>query len=305
MLADLPREDTPMTTMNALQLPPVTLPREKYTHLSTYLDEKYETMWYYLEPEPRPCVTKQLLGDLKQFHHDLGYAMDHPNGPSVKYLVLGSGIPGVFNLGGDLELFKQLIEARNKEALFEYGKACIDTMYPHHIELERDLTSISLIQGDALGGGLEAALSSSVIIAEKGTKMGFPEIMFNLFPGMGAFSFVSRKLNAKMAEKIILSGKLYLAEELHEMGLIDVLAEKGEGERAVYEYIRKENRARNGTRALRAAARRVERVSYEELIDIVKIWVNAALKLERKDLRMMQRLVSRQEKNALKNSVSG
>ena len=48
----------------------------------------------------------------------------------------------------------------------------------------------------------------------------------------------------------------------------------------------------------------VERVSYEELIDIVKIWVNAALKLERKDLRMMQRLVSRQEKNALKNSVS-
>ena len=95
-----------MTTMNALQLPPVTLPREKYTHLSTYLDEKYETMWYYLEPEPRPCVTKQLLGDLKQFHHDLGYAMDHPDGPSVKYLVLGSGIPGVFNLGGDLALFQ-------------------------------------------------------------------------------------------------------------------------------------------------------------------------------------------------------
>ena len=125
-----------MTTMNALQLPPVTLPREKYTHLSTYLDEKYETMWYYLEPEPRPCVTKQLLGDLKQFHHDLGYAMDHPNGPSVKYLVLGSGIPGVFNLGGDLELFQKLIETRSREALFEYGKACIDTMYPHHIELE-------------------------------------------------------------------------------------------------------------------------------------------------------------------------
>ena len=293
-----------MTTMNALQLPPVTLPKEKYSHLSTYFDEKYETMWYYLEPEPRPCVTKQLLEDLKLFHHDLGYAMDHPDGPSVKYLVLGSGIPGVFNLGGDLELFQQLIETRNREALFEYGKACIDTMYPHHIELERDLTSITLIQGDALGGGLEAALSSSIIIAAKGTKMGFPEIMFNLFPGMGAFSFVSRKLNAKMAEKIILSGKLYLAEELHEMGLVDILTEKGEGERAVYDYIRKENRARNGTRALRAAARKVEHVSYEELIDIVKIWVDAALKLERKDLRMMQRLVSRQAKNALKASAA-
>ena len=293
-----------MTTMKALQLPPASLPHEKYTHLSTYFDEKHETMWYYLEPEPRPCVTQQLLDDLKQFHHDLGYAMDRPDGPSVKYLVLGSRTPGVFNLGGDLELFQQLIQSGKREALFEYGKACIDTMYPHHIELERDLTSITLIQGDALGGGLEAALSSSIIVAEKGTKMGFPEIMFNLFPGMGAFSFVSRKLNAKMAEKIILSGKLYLAEELHDMGLIDILAEKGEGERAVYEYIRKENRARNGTRALRAAARRVDRVTYEELIDIVKIWVDAALKLERKDLRMMQRLVSRQAKNAQKARVS-
>jgi DSF synthase len=88
------------------------------------------------------------------------------------------------------------------------------------------------------------------------------------------------------------------------MGLVDILTEKGEGERAVYDYIRKENRARNGTRALRAAARKVEHVSYEELIDIVKIWVDAALKLERKDLRMMQRLVSRQAKNALKASAA-
>jgi DSF synthase len=172
------------------------------------------------------------------------------------------------------------------------------------VELDRDLTSITLIQGDALGGGFEAALSSSVVIAERGTKMGFPEILFNLFPGMGAFSFVSRKLNAKMAEKMITSGKLYTAEELHELGLIDMLAEAGEGERAVYDYICKENRSRNGIRALRAAARRVDRVPYEELIDIVKVWVDAALKLERKDLRMMQRLVSRQAKNAQRKVAS-
>ena len=289
-----------MNAMNALVLPSPEMPAEEYAHLKTWYDDKYEAMWYYMDPKPRPCVTWQLLNDLKQFHRDLYSVIDHSDGPTLKYLVLGSNTPGVFNLGGDLKLFKELIETRNREALFEYGKACLDTMYPHHIELERDLTSITLLQGDALGGGLEAALSSSAIIAEKGIKMGFPEILFNLFPGMGAFSFLSRKLNARKAEEIILSGKLYDAEEFYEMGLIDVLAEKGEGQRAVYDYIRKENRPRNGITALRKAARRVEQVTYEELVDIVKIWVDAALKLERKDLRMMERLVARQAKNAVK-----
>ncbi|HEC26257.1 MAG TPA: enoyl-CoA hydratase [Gammaproteobacteria bacterium] len=292
-----------MNAINALVLQPPKMPAEEYAHLKTYYDEKYQAMWYHLDPKPRPCVTWQLLNDLKRFHRDLYSVIDHPDGPAIKYLILGSNSPGAFNLGGDLKLFKELIETRNRETLFEYGKACIDTMYPHHIELERDLTSITLLQGDALGGGLEAALSSSVIIAEEGIKMGFPEILFNLFPGMGAFSFISRKLNARMAEEIILSGKLYQAEEFYEMGLIDVLVEKGEGQRAVYNYIRKENRSRNGITALRAAARRVDQVTYEELLDIVKIWVDAALKLERKDLRMMERLVARQAKCALKESA--
>lgn len=289
-----------MNGMNALVLQSPEMPAEEYAQLKTYYDEKHQAMWYHLDPKPRPCVTWQLLNDLKQFHRDLYSVIDHPDGPTIKYLILGSNSPDVFNLGGDLKLFKELIETRSREALFEYGKACIDTMYPHHIELERDLTSITLLQGDALGGGLEAALSSSVIIAEKGIKMGFPEILFNLFPGMGAYSFLSRKLNSRMAKEIILSGKLYQAEEFYEMGLIDVLVEKGEGEHAVYDYIRKENRSRNGITALRAAARRVEQVTYEELVDIVKIWVDAALKLERKDLRMMERLVARQSRSALK-----
>lgn len=292
-----------MNVNNALVLPSPELPTEKYAHLETWYDGKYEAMWYYLASKPRPCVTWQLLNDLKQFHHDLYSVIDHPDGPELKYLILASNTPGVFNLGGDLKLFKELIETRNRTALFEYGKACLDTMYPHHIELDRDLTSITLLQGDALGGGLEAALSSSVIIAEKGIKLGFPEILFNLFPGMGAFSFVSRRLNARKAEEIILSGRLYEAEEFYDMGLIDILVEKGEGERAVYDYIRKENRSRNGITALRAAARRVDQVTYEELVDIVKIWVDAALKLERKDLRMMERLVARQEKNSFKSTA--
>ena len=50
------------------------------------------------------------------------------------------------------------------------------------------------MQGECLGGGFEAALSSDVIVAEKSARFGFPEILFNLFPGMGAYSFLERKI---------------------------------------------------------------------------------------------------------------
>ena len=75
-------------------------------------------------------------------------------------------------------------------------------------------------------------------------KFGLPEILFNLFPGMGAFSFLSRKIGLTRAQKMILGGRIYSATELHEMGLIDVLADDGRGEDAVRAYIA-ENRHRH------------------------------------------------------------
>ena len=44
---------------------------------------------------------------------------------------------------------------------------------------------------------------------------------------------------------MILSGRIYTAEELHQIGLVDVVAEDGEGEVALYEWIKKQHRRRN------------------------------------------------------------
>ena len=98
------------------------------------------------------------------------------------------------------------------------------------------------MQGDALGGGFESALASNVVIAEKGVKMGLPEVLFNLFPGMGAYSLLSRRVGTARAEQMILSGRLYTSDELFEMGVVDILAEKGEGEVEVYKYIKSAKR---------------------------------------------------------------
>jgi len=82
------------------------------------------------------------------------------------------------------------------------------------------------------------------------------------------------------------------------MGVVDVLAEPGDGESAVYAYIRQEEKSRNGLLALRRAREISQPLAYEELVRITEVWVDAALRLDAKDVRMMERLVARQTSGA-------
>jgi DSF synthase len=124
--------------------------------------------------------------------------------------------------------------------------------------------------------------------------MGFPEILFNLFPGMGALTLLGRRVGMAQAEKMILGGDLFTAEALFDLGVVDVLAEPGDGVKAVYDYVRRDARSRNGSLALRAAREIIEPVSYDEIRRVTELWVDAAMRLEAKDLRMMERLIARQ-----------
>jgi DSF synthase len=262
-----------------------------YTELEIEYDEEYRLAWYYMHAKPRLCCSPTLISEIQQWYGEL-ISASYPY--DVRYIVLASKVPGVFNLGGDLNLFIELIRNGDRDGLMHYAISCIDTLFLHYTHLGKDITTITLVQGDALGGGMEYAISSDVLIAERSAKMGMPEILFNLFPGMGAYSFLSRKVGAVQAERMILGGCLYSAEQLHEMGIVDVLVEDGQGEQAVLDYIHKEERAQNGYRAFRQAKQYCNPVSYAELENITTAWVDAAVRLEDKSLRMMERLVSRQ-----------
>lgn len=274
------------------------------SQLRVNYDKDLRAMWSRWAPEPRPCFNPALLADIRSYYDYLastGARVDcmgeeHP----LEYVVLASGTPGVFNLGGDLDLFKQLIDARDRQGLLRYGRACIDVLYRNYLGHELGgVTTVSLVQGECLGGGFEAALSSDVIIAERNSRFGFPEILFNMFPGMGAYSFLERKIGQKGAEEIISTGRIYSAEQMLALGVIDAIAETGQGEAGVADLIRSRSRSRNGLAALAATRRRVHRIEFSELLDVVQIWVDSALRLTSRDLKLMQRLVSRQ------NGLSG
>lgn len=269
-------------------------PLSKEPQLKTFYDAKNKAAWLFMKGQPRPSFTPQLLDGISAYFDNIETEMAESNGEKYDYLISGSDVEGVFNLGGDLDLFCELIRQNDRDGLLEYAIKSIDLVYRNLTHLNSNLTTITLVQGDALGGGFESAISANVVVAERGVKMGLPEVLFNLFPGMGAFSILSRKIGYSAAEKMILSGKLYSAEQLFDMGVVDILAEKGDGEIAVYKYIKTANRAFNTYKSMQKVKDICNQVSYQELLDIAHVWTDAALQLSEKDLRMMSRLVRRQ-----------
>lgn len=273
-------------------------------HSSVEFDHEASAAILNMHPSPRPSFTPELLKDIESFQTEVARLVQETAGqrPAVRYTVLASSMPGIYNFGGDLSRFVELIRAGDRDGLLEYALACVRAGHRFAVGMDLPVTSISLVEGRAQGGGFEAALSCNVVIAEKGVQMGFPEVLFNLFPGMGAYSYLSRKISSSAAERLILSGQLYEAETLYEMGVVDVLAEPGEGRERLREFIKESERRNNVRGLMRRIRSKHNRVPFEELEDITQLWVDSAVQLPERDLRTMERLVRAQDRRNVEHA---
>lgn len=270
---------------------------------SDQLEVRYEVSqcaaWAWMCGRPRPCFNAGLLESLTSMA-DLferrGGTIDHlGESKRIDYLVFASSISGVFNLGGDLAYFKSMIEARDLEAMRRYGYACIRPLYRSYAGFDTGITTVSLVQGQCLGGGFEMALSCDLIVAEKSATFGFPEILFGLFPGMGATSFLSRKVGERIMDRLLGSGEVIGAEEALRMGIIDQVCEDGEGPAAIEALIRRRRNQVRGYSALAMAKRRARNCPFDELAEIVELWARTAMHLSPFNLKLMGRLVKAQD----------
>jgi DSF synthase len=274
----------------------------KYEQIETRFDPEFGIAWSYMNPTGAPCFNFGMLEELRAHEGAIeasgGRLLYHGDVHQVHYIVIASKVDDVFSLGGNLTKIVPLIQARDRDTLMKYAKLCIDNMHSRICSYHGPITTISLVQGEALGGGFETALASNVIIAEKRARMGLPEILFNLFPGMGAYSLLSRRVGMKRAEEMISSGQIYTAAQLHEMGVVDVVVEDGTGENALYDYVRRNERRRNGMQAMFSCRQQVDPIAYDEMLNITSIWVEAALRLDERDIKLMSRLGRSQLKRA-------
>jgi DSF synthase len=255
------------------------------------------TLWTYMTPVDRPNFNRPMLRDFERWQTQIKREFAAPDA-GLKYLVLGSKFPGIFNLGGDLDLFAGFIGAGDREGLVRYGRDCVSILHNNMKCLDLPIVTIALVEGDALGGGFEAMLSFNVVVAERGARFGLPEIAFGLFPGMGAHCLLARKVGLAKAEQMMLSNRLYSAEEMLDMGLVHVLAEPGCGEEAVRAYIARNGRKQSGHRGIYQASSLVDPISLTELQAVVDVWADSALCLTVADLKLMKRLVDAQSRLA-------
>jgi DSF synthase len=286
--------------MNAIVDFPALSTVKAYTQLELEYDAELKTLFSWMKPAPRPCFTATLLEEVQHAERLLEANQGHLNHEGqvqqVAYLVAGSRATGAYNLGGDLGMFIEAIMRKDRELLSYYGHLCVENVYRRLTGIGAHIPTIALVQGKCMGGGFECALSSEVIVAERCATFSFPEVMFNLIPGMGGLLLLKRRVGLKKAEEIIMNGQVYTAAEMFDLGVVDILAEDGFGLEAARRHIQQRQRKSVAYRTLFQAKQICEPITMDQLRNTVDLWVNAALSLETRDLRMMSRLMRGQNR---------
>jgi DSF synthase len=206
---------------------------------------------------------------------------------NIKYVVAYSLNKGVWNLGGDLEYFVSCIKSKNKKSLQDYAYKCVDLVYNYNSNYEMDVFSSCVVQGNAFGGGFESALSGNFIIAEESAKFSFPEVIFGTFPGMGAYSFLTKKVGFNKANEIINSNKTFTSREIYDLGIINEVCDDGFGIDKMSSLIKSGELEKYKSNPFMNIC---NRVSKQELIDVVDVWLEKAFQLSDDNINRMIKL---------------
>ena len=269
----------------------------RFRQFRVEFDPGDRALWVRLSGWPINNFNPELIDEAHEIQCGIeasrGHALHAGEIHQLEYVIL-CGSAGTFSLGGDLELFLRLIREKDKDALRRYARACIDLVMFNLNGCGIGATTIALVSGEALGGGMEAALSTRFLVAEKSSKFGLPEVLFGLFPGMGAYSLLRRRVGPARAEEMILSGATWSAEELYRAGIVDVLADDGTGKDAVRDLIDRHRRKRQTYEAMRRIRELADPITADELVRIVDLWTDMALRLDARSLSIMERLAKNQ-----------
>ena len=167
----------------------------------------------------RPKVLNALNRQtVEELHHALLQARDDSE---VRVLILTGAGEKAFVAGADINELAQQTPINGKEFSL-YGQKVF------HILETLGKPSICAINGFALGGGCELALSCSIRIASKNAKLGQPEVKLGIIPGYGGSQRLARLCGKGVAHELCLTGEMITAEEAQRIGLVNHVYEPAE-----------------------------------------------------------------------------
>lgn len=271
--------------------------RFDHKRVSTHLRQlAMPVQWSVFGPDPVTGLqnfTPDLVAEFQSLVDGM-HAAASAGAEPIHYSVVQSRHPEYFSVGGDLRFFRECIQNSQFERLFGYSMNCLNLLHSWSSQLKETSTCIALVQGRALGGGFEMALSTDYLIAEEHSSFGFPEIMFGLFPCTGAMSLLTHRIGARQAERMMTNKKIYTAVELFDMGIVDQVCAKGEGELAVENYVATHATRLKARLKVQASRCRHAPLDHEEGVRIVRDWVQTAQSLTAEELRSLDMLIMMQ-----------
>lgn len=128
-----------------------------------------------------------------------------------------------FCAGGDIEAWSSLEADTFSRRWLRDGHGAFDALARLTVPL------IAVLNGHALGGGLELAACADLRIAEAHVRIGQPEPGLGIIPGWSGTQRASRRFGTQLVRRMALFGEVYTAEEALALGLVDQIVETGGG----------------------------------------------------------------------------
>ncbi len=154
---------------------------------------------------------------------DLGQAVSEAGSESsVKCIIITGEGEKAFVAGADISEFYQY----NQEEAKNLSKVGHDTLFD--LVENTEVPVIAAINGFALGGGLELAMSCHIRVASSNARMGLPEVSLGVIPGYGGTQRLAQLVGKGRALEMIASATMIKADDAHRMGLVNHVVEQEE-----------------------------------------------------------------------------
>lgn len=158
-------------------------------------------------------LSDQVLVELNSILED--FEIHAPKG-----LVIRSAKPSGFAFGADVNDLRTMVDPPEIEARLAEANGVFDRL------AALPFATVAVIHGQCLGGGLELVLCCDWRIAVGNARLGFPEVLLGLHPGLGGTVRATRLVDPIQAMTMMLTGKSVDARKARRLGLVDVVTEE-------------------------------------------------------------------------------
>jgi enoyl-CoA hydratase/carnithine racemase len=167
-------------------------------------------------PEALNAISTALAAELAEAFTEL--AADE----TLRAVVLASSRAKAFCVGADLKERAGFSDAQLRAQRVVYRRMAAAL-------LAVPVPVVAAVAGYALGGGLELALLSDLIIADATAVVGLPEVSVGVIPGLGGTQLLPRRIGVARAAELVYTARRLGAEEAGALGVVDRVVPEGAG----------------------------------------------------------------------------